>query len=125
MRKLLFAACMAASIAANADGVDDPEFYKEPDQVGSTDRKDPNFYGDFDYCFYSRTNNTAPVCRKYDFMGPFNWTILSNRITYIPYESSGGFLFRVNEPQPVPEPAPLLLLGVALVGFILNTKRKL
>ena len=110
-----------------ADGIDDPNFYKEekPPTIVEPKIKDRNFYNDFSYCFENRLNNTSPTCRKYDFMGPFTWRdneIPSNDWKIIPIPSR-----EVESLKPkasVPEPSNLLLLTLGTIVFCIWRKFK-
>lgn len=119
---------LAATSIVCADGIDDPKFYKEdiPTDVTRENRKDKNFYNDFSYCFESKLNNAAGICRKYDFMGPFTWRDdrvtpgNSGKIILIPYRETEHFRVREN----VPEPMELLLLTVGISGLCIWRKFK-
>jgi len=77
---------------------------------------DPNFYRDFDYCFETSMQNNRQVCRKYDSLGNPTWEHEKTRILYIPNNDS-LYDIEVRKSLNVPEPESLLMIVFGLAGL--------
>jgi len=98
---ILVATIIAVSFVGfvKADGVDDPNFYK-----------------DFDYCFETSMTNQSTTCRKYDKLGEPTWAKEKTRVMYIPNNDS-LYDIEVRKALNVPEPESLLMIVVGLAGL--------